>query len=292
MSSDPALKDSMIEGHSFKLRPAPVFHRGMAAMIDMGIVTAFMYVLFIVGALFVGIFAVSLAPLVDALKSETADMATVFFFVVLVGILLMVVIGFVHYFYINAEYKTGQTPGKKFMGLKVVSLRNGGGKITLRQAIVRDLARWYIDMLLFLPALIAMAVTKKRQRVGDLIGDTMVVYSEKDEQEQTFLFLMRRDYEAIRSALGPVRLSSEASERFLGFSNKYYLVGNPELTASMHAQADEWNAYLRKENPTADRLGLDANTLLRYVAEVIRRERGSLLSEAEKNTAIDKEPSE
>lgn len=276
MSSETTAPNSIIEGHSFKLQPAPAFKRGMASAIDLGIVTAIFYVLFIGGAIFYGAFAISLTSLIG--EAQTGD-NTAYLLLLIVPLVLglIVLLGFMHYFFIRSEYRTGQTPGKKFMGLKVVSLRSGGGKITLRQAVIRDLARWYIDMLLFLPALIAMGLTRNRQRVGDLIADTMVVYNEKDEQEQTFLFLLRRDYEALRVAFGPVRLPADSLERFTAFSNQYYLMGLPEVTAALNGQADEWDGYLRANNPSANRLALDQNTLLRFVAEMVRRERDKIL---------------
>jgi uncharacterized RDD family membrane protein YckC len=272
MPNDTVVKDSMIEGHTLRLQPAPSTKRALAAVIDMGIVTTYLYALFIIGAIAFVPLAVALAPLIAGFKDGSGDIIGLIAILIPVILALLLVLGFMHYFYINAEYKTGQTPGKKFMGLKVVSLRNGGGKMTLRQAITRDLARWYIDMLLFLPALIAMGLTKRRQRVGDLVADTMVVYNEKEEQEQTYLFLLRRDYEALKNAFGPVKMSTEGIERFLGFSNQYYLVGLPEVTASLIGQAQEWDAYLRRANPVAEQLGLDQNTLLRFFAEFLRRD--------------------
>lgn len=263
----------MIEGHTLRLQPAPAMKRAMAAVIDMGVVTTYLYLFFVIGAVVFGALAVALTPLLTAFSEGTGDVMALIAILIPVIAALLLVLGFMHYFYINAEYKTGQTPGKKFMGLKVVSLRNGGGKITLRQAITRDLSRWYIDMLFFLPALIAMGLTQRRQRVGDLVADTMVVYNEKEEQEQTYLFLMRRDYETLKNAFGPLQMSEEGIDRFLGFSNQYYLVGLPEVTASLIGQAEEWDTYLRRVNPAADRLGLDQNTLLRFFAEFLRRDR-------------------
>jgi len=68
----------------------------------------------------------------------------------------------------------GQTPGKKFAGLRVV--RTNGTPIDLTSAIGRNFLR-AVDMLPFLYTigLISMLMTRRMQRLGDLVFDTMVV---------------------------------------------------------------------------------------------------------------------
>lgn len=69
----------------------------------------------------------------------------------------------------------GQTPGKWVMGLRVVSDR--GTPIVGAQAILRNLT-WAFEGLLpfaYLPALAAMVLGSKFQRLGDLAAGTMVV---------------------------------------------------------------------------------------------------------------------
>ncbi len=76
-------------------------------------------------------------------------------------------------------WMNGQTPGKKFSGLRVV--RTNGTPIDVTSAIGRNFLR-AVDMLPFLYTigLISMLVTRRMQRLGDLVFDTMVV----DEQRE------------------------------------------------------------------------------------------------------------
>lgn len=69
----------------------------------------------------------------------------------------------------------GQTPGKRWMGLRVI--RADGTPITLSESLIRNLAR-LVDML---PAaygvgIITMFVDKQSRRLGDLAAGTLVVH--------------------------------------------------------------------------------------------------------------------
>ncbi len=71
----------------------------------------------------------------------------------------------------------GQTPGKRVMGLRVLS--TSGRPINGYQAIMRNLLR-SVDVSVFLPlALTVMACNSRFQRFGDLISGTMVVVEEQ-----------------------------------------------------------------------------------------------------------------
>jgi uncharacterized RDD family membrane protein YckC len=69
----------------------------------------------------------------------------------------------------------GQTPGKRAMGLRVMSA--DGHPATLFQLVVRALV-WPIDVLLPVPlpiGLTLIAATERHQRLGDLAANTLVV---------------------------------------------------------------------------------------------------------------------
>jgi uncharacterized RDD family membrane protein YckC len=69
-----------------------------------------------------------------------------------------------------------RTPGKFFQGLQV--RKTDGGKCSTSAAAIRTLARILeVNPLLLggLPAGIAILSTKRKQRIGDLLADTMVV---------------------------------------------------------------------------------------------------------------------
>jgi uncharacterized RDD family membrane protein YckC len=73
----------------------------------------------------------------------------------------------------------GQTPGKRAMGLRVVSER--GVPITGAQAILRNLVGTVDGMIpfFFLIGLSSMLLTRRFQRLGDLAAGTMVVVEER-----------------------------------------------------------------------------------------------------------------
>ena len=71
-------------------------------------------------------------------------------------------------------FMNGQSVGKKVMNIKVISL--DGGQPTLGQYIIRWVFR-LIDFTLTssLCALITVAVSEKKQRVGDMVGGTALI---------------------------------------------------------------------------------------------------------------------
>jgi uncharacterized RDD family membrane protein YckC len=86
------------------------------------------------------------------------------------GIILIVVAsGWLNYFAF-AESKWGMTVGKKVMGMRV--LAGDGSKATFGACSVRNVMR-PIDYLIIGPVMIAK--TKRHQRLGDKLADTIVV---------------------------------------------------------------------------------------------------------------------
>jgi uncharacterized RDD family membrane protein YckC len=79
---------------------------------------------------------------------------------------------FAYFIYFEAEY--GQTVGKMVMDIVVVT--EDGDPITYRDSAIRTLLR-IVDALPFfyIVGLVAIFVTDRKQRVGDLVADTIVV---------------------------------------------------------------------------------------------------------------------
>jgi uncharacterized RDD family membrane protein YckC len=89
------------------------------------------------------------------------------------GLLLFVF--FWGYYILFEIFWNGQTPGKRWSGLRVI--RNDGTPVTLSESIIRNLVR-IIDLL---PAaygigVITMFLDKKSRRLGDLAAGTLVVH--------------------------------------------------------------------------------------------------------------------
>ena len=77
-------------------------------------------------------------------------------------------------YHVLFEGTTGRTPGKRALGIRVADA--DGGPCTYRAATLRTLGR-FVDFLpvAYLAAFGSMALTERRQRLGDLLGGTVVV---------------------------------------------------------------------------------------------------------------------
>jgi uncharacterized RDD family membrane protein YckC len=87
---------------------------------------------------------------------------------------LLFVIDFVGYFVIFEMLWSGRTPGKRALGLRVV--RVGGQPVGFWSSLLRNLLR-VIDSLpsLYIVGSILVLVSPKNQRLGDMLGRTVVI---------------------------------------------------------------------------------------------------------------------
>lgn len=76
-------------------------------------------------------------------------------------------------YYIVLDATTGKTIGKYIVKTKVVNAQ--GGKISWGQSIGRNLMRIIDGLFVYLVALIAIAASKDKQRLGDMVAKTYVV---------------------------------------------------------------------------------------------------------------------
>jgi uncharacterized RDD family membrane protein YckC len=67
----------------------------------------------------------------------------------------------------------GQTPGKRALGIRVV--RADGAPVGLPESLVRNLSRAAELPLGYAPAILAVALSRRRQRLGDVLAGTIVV---------------------------------------------------------------------------------------------------------------------
>ncbi|VVJ17538.1 Uncharacterised protein [Amycolatopsis camponoti] len=74
----------------------------------------------------------------------------------------------------------GVTPGMLVMGLRVETLR--GGRPSGRAYLVRWVLLTIDGLLLGLVAVVSVVVTRRRQRIGDLVARTLVVRAEGDRR--------------------------------------------------------------------------------------------------------------
>jgi len=98
------------------------------------------------------------------------------------GIAILFAIGFVvyaGYFAIFEAVWSGQTPGKRVVGLRVIEV--SGRPITVYMAIIRNLLR-LVDQLpgMYALGILSILVTTRQQRIGDLAAGTVVVHERID----------------------------------------------------------------------------------------------------------------
>lgn len=124
------------------------------------------------------------------------------------GIGLWLAILFLTAFFYGAFFEAvfnGQTPGKRSLGLRVVS--DQGVPINATQAVLRNLL-WGLDGIIlgYIPAIACMIMTKRFQRLGDLAAGTMVMVERPAERG----VLLKIDEPAVREVLEhlPVRVEA------------------------------------------------------------------------------------
>jgi uncharacterized RDD family membrane protein YckC len=94
----------------------------------------------------------------------------------------LVTVAWVLYYYFALELLTGQTLGKKLMGLRVA--QPDGSPPELRQIAVRTVLRLVDGLGVYLVGLITMLATgKRRQRLGDLAAGTIVTTAEVESRD-------------------------------------------------------------------------------------------------------------
>lgn len=93
------------------------------------------------------------------------------------GLTMLMTFFLMFFYYIVFESgKRGATPGKRAMGLRVVD--TSGAPISFGQAFIRNMLRFADGMPLFSYGfgLLSSLLTKRFQRLGDLLANTVVVY--------------------------------------------------------------------------------------------------------------------
>ncbi len=87
------------------------------------------------------------------------------------------------FYFVWYEVRRGDSPGKKSMGLKVVTM--SGSPPTLGASMLRNLLR-FADFLPFgyLFGVVTCLSNRNFQRIGDLVADTLVVYDTKPTKKE------------------------------------------------------------------------------------------------------------
>jgi uncharacterized RDD family membrane protein YckC len=77
------------------------------------------------------------------------------------------------YFILFEVLSNGATPGKRVVGLRVVDMN--GGQVGFRRSVVRNLLRLVDGLASYAVGIVAVVVSSKNQRLGDMAAGTLVV---------------------------------------------------------------------------------------------------------------------
>jgi uncharacterized RDD family membrane protein YckC len=91
---------------------------------------------------------------------------------------------FVGYFVFFETIWQGQTPGKRYVKIRVI--RDDGRPVGLQQATLRALLRPFDDFLFFAIGVFLIILNKKEKRLGDLAAGTLVIQEESAVLSATF----------------------------------------------------------------------------------------------------------
>ena len=184
-----------------------------------------------------------------------------------VGALLFLLWFVLEWFYggLFETYWNGQTPGKRLLGIRVLSV--GGQPINGLQAVMRNILR-YVDMMpsipmtafglppfplsipTFLIGLVTPMMNQRYQRLGDLVCGTMVIV-----EERSWLRGVTRVEDPRASALASLLPGSFRASRSLARALAAYVEGRRYFST---ARRREIARHLGA--PLAARLGLPADT--------------------------------
>ncbi len=148
-----------------KIRHARIRSRAIAFLVDMMIIFA-LILGFVITAIFFTAFFTTLL-----LSSANVTLIKEFIVVFITPLMFLFLFwGYFTYF----ESKTGQTPGKKMLGIRVVT-EDAKGPPSVWHAFIRNLLRIIDGQLLYLIGVLLIWFSKKNQRLGDMLAHTIVV---------------------------------------------------------------------------------------------------------------------
>jgi uncharacterized RDD family membrane protein YckC len=195
----------------FRHRVAGPGRRALAHLVDQVLCT----LIFVVGVLAVILVLVAVGSHVDFMEAAGAAQ----------GAILLVLFAIEWVYFVGFEAVKGASPGKRALGMKV--LTTTGQPIGFSHAALRNLLRAadamplpyaagvisaFAHTLSFLyPAgLVAMLLTRRFQRIGDLVAGTMVVVVERTDRARPIEIAPATEAEA---AVLPTALALDADER-------------------------------------------------------------------------------
>jgi uncharacterized RDD family membrane protein YckC len=243
----------------FQFLPAPLFKRTMAFALDCAIIGVTSYGIFLAAiALFVG-GAGALGIAKSAVQKQIGQSGGIVIAVLLSYVFPLILV--FNAYFLFFERRKGTTPGKKIFGLRVISLK--GVRLTLRQCLVRDFFRC-VDCLFIFPGLLCAVLTERKQRIGDLAANTLVIHSLPKEDGVDYLYLSQQDYHWLYEVLVPRRIPLEVPSRYLAFAYPLFILRNQSPPPE---KLSEWEVYVRQYFQGSTAKDFDQDTCLRFFAE-------------------------
>jgi uncharacterized RDD family membrane protein YckC len=127
------------------------------------------------------------------------------------GGLVAVGLGWALYYYFACESGSGQTVGKRVMNIRVVGV--DGAPAGMREIALRTVLRVIDGLFLYLVGLIVMVATKERRgRLGDLVGDTMIVSVDEPAPAAPVVDMAAPEAPAVAATRVPIAESGPAFE--------------------------------------------------------------------------------
>lgn len=180
----------------------------------------------------------------------------------------------------------GQTPGKRVMGIRVLDAQ--GLRLTPGQVVLRNLLR-LVDALPMLYAVggVAMTLSPSRQRLGDLVSNTIVV-RQRASATPDFSVLMPDKYNSFRDYPHlEARLRQRLELEGVGLLVQALLRRgelDPKARAALYAELVAWLASV-VPFPDAATRGLTDEQYLRNVLDSLyRREQNARAAAAERKS--------
>jgi len=191
---------------------------------------------------------------------------------------LLIIIFALDWFYHTAFeiFFRGQSPGKRFMGIRVV--RGDGSPVNPGASFLRNLLRFADSFLfLYLIAFVCMLVSPGFRRLGDWVGDTLVVYTSHARLPGRFTApaFMRSGmpWLADVSRVSPSRkLDYEEKQAVLMFARRYPLLGKARADEIAKIWTDKLGSPEAEPSASAYLLGI-AHTVSGTPAESHAAER-------------------
>ena len=159
----------------------------------------------------------------------------------MVLLLIAFVIIYGYYIFFEAIWN-GQTPGKRFMKLRVVA--QNGSSVTFGKTIMRNIIR-IVDSLpiIYAVGMIIVLLNKKNQRLGDMVAGTVVIREIVEQAPEVVLYEVKDTPWSNTLRLHIHRMD----ERDFAVLKKYLLRRNTIVTGESQAIDQKLNFYYCKK---------------------------------------------